>query len=622
MTLQTALPLPGEEQSGKVQDWTLLVRLLGLLRPYWRSVAFSVLCAVADMGFQILGPLVVSIAIDQYFRTAVPIRWLPSDPGRGILLLSLAYFAILAGGTVVQTLQEYVANCTGQKAMADFRLELFEHFQKLDIAFFDGNPVGRLVTRLTADVEALSEMFSSGIVGVLANLTMVVFFLACMLAVSVRLTLTLSAVLPVFVLLAILFRRIVTPAQQRVRILVARMNAMIAEHVNGIVVLQLFNRQASSELEFDRINHGHMVASKGWVTANAWFLPMMELMGTIAQAGLLAVGAFLLSGGSLTLGVLIAFLQYGARFLRPIQDLSERYGILQTSIVSAERLFRLLDTPAPPAQPCMFEDKPVLGTYLEFDHLWFAYQGEDWVLRDVSFRVEAGQSLAVVGHTGAGKTTLISLLLRFYEPQRGSIRLGGVDISSLSKAALRRHFGVVLQTTYVHEGSILDNIHFGLDEDGETRAHDASGHVHLEELIRGLPDGLQTQIVERGDNLSAGQKQLVGFARAIWRDPKMLILDEATSDIDVETEAKIQRALGGLLKGRTSMIIAHRLTTVLRADRILVLHKGQTRELGTHSQLLAQRGLYWRLFQLQFGTPDVAFHAPEAGEAVVSAAGH
>jgi ATP-binding cassette subfamily B protein len=592
-----------EEQFGAVRDWVLMGRLLALLRPYWKLVSASVACAVADMGLQILGPLVVSIAVDRYFigQARFPIvldRWIPLDRSRGLGLLSMAYLGVLVLACLAQAFQSYLAAWSGERAMADLRQRVFAHLQELDIAFFDTNPVGRLVTRVTTDVEALSEMFSGGIVGVMASLVMTVFFLACMMAMSKQLTLTVGVALPVFVGMTVIFRRVVTPTQQRVRILIARINAMVAEHISGIAVLQLFNRQEASSREFDHLNREHMLASKGWVTANSWFLPAVELMGTISQAGLILVGGYLLSGGRLTVGILAAFLQYGTRFLRPIQDLSERYGILQTSIVSAERVFRLLDTPAPRRDAVA---KLARATDIEFDHVWFAYQGENWVLRDVSFRVETGQSVAVVGHTGAGKTTLISLLLRFYEPQRGSIRVGGVEIRQLDKAELRRMFGVVLQDTYVHEGTILDNIHFGMELDGDAAARSAAANVNFEELAGALPEGLESPVAERGDNLSAGQRQLVGFARALCRNPKLLILDEATSDIDVETEARIQQALAGLLEGRTSVIIAHRLTTVLRADRILVMHRGEVREFGAHRDLLGLRGLYWRLYQLQFG---------------------
>ena len=599
----------GEEQAGRVHDWALLWRLLALLKPYTPQVACSVVCAAADIIFQVLGPLVISVAIDRYFAgrpstTFGLARHLPSDPAQGVALLSAVYLAVLVAAGAVQTLQNYLANWTGQRAMADLRERVFGHLQQLDIVFYDTNPVGRLVTRITNDVEALSELFSNGIVGILSNMVMVLFFLAAMLTLSARLTLTLALALPVFVALTVYFRQKMTPTQQRVRILIARINAMIAEHVSGISVLHLFNRQEASRREFQAINYDYMVASKGWVTANSWFLPSVELMGTLSQAGLLWTGAALLGGGKLTIGVLVAFLQYGAKFLRPIQDLSERYGILQTSIVSAERVFRLLDTPPQKSSPQV--GPAPSATDIEFIGVWFAYRREDWVLRDVSFRVEAGQSLAVVGHTGAGKTTLTNLLLRFYEPQRGTIRLGGIDIRSFDRSALRRMFGVVLQDPYLHEGSILENIEFGQTCEGGARAREAARRAQLDETLSGLPNGLETPVAERGDTLSAGQKQLIGIARAICRDPKLLIMDEATSDVDVETEARLQRALAGLLEGRTSIVIAHRLATVLRADRILLLHHGEVRESGTHSELLAFRGLYWKLHQLQFGSRQQA----------------
>ena len=608
-----------EEQAGRVQDWRLLWRLLVLLRPHTGRVICSVFCAVADIGLQVLGPIVISLAIDDYFtaRSHAHALWLPKDAANGLALLSLAYLGILLATAAVQTLQAYLAVWTGQQAMAELRECLFAHLQRLEIAFYDANPAGRLVTRITNDVEALSELFANGIVGLMANLIMVVFFLLAMVKLSARLTLILGLILPVFIALTIYFRQKVTPAQQRVRILIARINAMLAEHINGIAVLQLFNRQAASREAFDSINRDHMAASKGWVTANSWFLPSVELLGTLSQAGLIWAGAALLegTGGGVTVGVLVAFLQYGAKFLRPIQDLSERYGILQTGIVSAERVFRLLDTPAP--QPRTEPEPTPAGTNIEFDHVWFAYRGEEWVLRDVSFRVPAGRSLAVVGHTGAGKTTLTNLLLRFYMPQRGTIRLDGVDIGAIPTAELRRKFGAVLQDTYLHEGTILDNIQFGYEAAAADRALAAARHVHLDTLLATLPEGLKTQVVERGDNLSSGQKQLIGIARAICRDPELLILDEATSDVDLETEGVVQRALAKLLDGRTSIVIAHRLNTVLRADCILVLHKGAMREAGKHAELMALQGLYWRLYQLQFGAQQPVRESATRSEAPV-----
>jgi ATP-binding cassette subfamily B protein len=365
-----------EERTGQVRDWAILVRLLGLLLPYWPRVTGSVLCAVGDMALQVLGPLVISVAIDRYLLRhagSAAIAWLPQESGRGLAALSVDYLVILILTLLMQALGNYWANWTGEKAMADLRARLFAHLQKLDLAFFDSNPTGRLVTRITTDVEALSEMFSDGIVGIAANLLMVVLFLAAMLNINPGLTVILAVVLPMFALMTVVFRRAVTPTQQRVRIYIARINAMLAEHINGVSVLQLFNRQERSHREFDAINRQHMLASVGWITANAWFLPAVELMGTIAQGGLILVGATLLAGGKLTVGILVAFLQYGAKFLKPIQDVSERYGILQTSIVSADRIFKLLDTPAP-VRPASEGDAPN-GIDIEFDHVMVRIPG-------------------------------------------------------------------------------------------------------------------------------------------------------------------------------------------------------------------------------------------------------
>ena len=594
-----------EEQSSEdLKDWSVLKRLMSLLGPHWPAVALSVVCAVGVMTLQILGPLLISVAIDRYLLAGQKAGWLnaflPKGAGEGLRVLSFAYLLVLLLNFAFETVQAYLAQWTGQKAMLELRRRLFDHLQDLEIPFYDANPVGRLVTRVTNDVEALSEIFSNGIVGMLANLMMMLFFLLGMMTLNARLTLLLAGILPIFIVLTVIFRRAVTETQQRARILLARINAFIAEHVNGIAVLQLFNREEESLKRFEDINKKYTDASKGWVTANSWFMPLVELLGTISQGGLMVAGAMLLGGGGLTVGILVAFLQYGAKFLRPIQEISERYGILQASVVSAERVFQLLDQPATAREHEGVEPPIPEGAGVEFDHVWFAYQGEDWVLRDTSFRIESGESVAVVGHTGAGKTTLINLLLRFYEPQRGEIRLGGVNIKRLSRETLRKQFGTVLQDTHVHEGTILDNIRLGLDEITERAALDSAERVSLTDSIPGLPDGLNTKVMERGDNLSTGQKQLIGFARALTHDPRVLILDEATSSVDMETEGRIQRAMAGMVAGRTSIIIAHRLSTVLHVDRILVMHKGQVRESGTHAQLMALGGIYRKIYQLQF----------------------
>lgn len=594
-----------EEVSAKVRDWYLLSRILRLLAPYWVAVCASLACSLASTLLQILNPLILSVAIDVYFLHHRPssgmlAQLLPTGSAQGISALSAMYLGVLALTLLIDSTQNFLAQWTGQMAMADLRRKLLQHLHRLPIGYYDVTPAGRLVTRLTTDIEALNDLFANGIVALLANAVMTLFFLAAMFRVNAHLTYVLAAVIPVFVLLSTVFRQFITRSQQKVRILLARINAFIAEHVNGIYVVHLFNRQLPSLELFDTINREHMEASKQWVTANAWFMPSIELLGTVSQAGLLITGAYLLRDGQLTIGTLVAFLQYGSRFLRPIQEISERYGILQTSIVSAEKVFALLDTEAPEEAAPSSAAKPT-DAGIAFENVWFAYKPGRWVLNDVSFHIREGEMLAIVGHTGAGKTTLSNLLLRFYQPQRGTIRIGGVDIAEMRSSDLRSRFGVVLQDTYVREGTILDNILFGSESLSEDDARRAARAIGLEALMQHLPDGLDTWVHERGDNLSTGQKQMIAFARALAHDPVYLLLDEATSNIDLETEARIRGAMDRLLENRTSIVIAHRLSTVLTADRILVMHKGRVAEMGNHEELLAVRGLYWRLFQIQFG---------------------
>jgi ATP-binding cassette subfamily B protein len=595
-----------EEVSAKVRDWYLLARLLKLLGPYWISVLASLVCSLVSTLLQVLNPLILSVAIDVYFLNHAPkagflVNYLPGDSTRGITLLSAVYLSVLGLTLAIDSTQNFLAQWTGQMAMADLRRKLLQHLHRLPISYYDVTPSGRLVTRLTTDIEALNDLFANGIVALLANAVMTLFFLAAMVRLNWNMSLVLAAVIPVFVVLTTIFRRIITRSQQRVRILLARINGFIAEHVNGIYVVHLFNRQQTSLETFDAINREHMEASKEWVTANAWFMPSIELLGTISQAGLLITGAYLLHGGALTIGTLVAFLQYGSKFLRPIQEISERYGVLQTSIVSAEKVFDLLDTETPAEDTEKRTDQKPVCSDIAFHNVWFAYKAERWVLNDVSFHIQPGEMLAIVGHTGAGKTTMSNLLLRFYKPQRGTIRIGGVDIWNMHPSELRRQFGVVLQDTYVREGTILDNIRFGSEELINEDAQRAAHQIGLDALLQDLPDGLETWVQERGDNLSTGQKQMIAFARALAHNPQYLLLDEATSNIDMETESRIRGAMSRLLENRTSIVIAHRLSTVLTADRILVMHKGKVAEIGSHEQLINRRGLYWRLFQIQFG---------------------
>jgi ATP-binding cassette subfamily B protein len=494
--------------------------------------------------------------------------------------------------------------------MFDLRRQIMEHLQRLDLAFYDGNPVGRLVTRVTSDVDVLNDLFSSGLVTILGDVLVLSFIVAVMFRMSALLTLIMLAVMPLVILVTVIFRRSVTQSYRRIRIAIARINSYLQEHVTGITVLQLFNRERRSSEEFAEVNRQHMLAYKDAITAYGWFYPSVEFLSMLALAGILTYGGFRVTAGRLTLGVIAAFLQYGLRFFRPIQDLSEKYNILQAAMASAERIFRLLDTEAHVLPPVAPRPAPEKIAAIEFDRVSFAYHDEDWVLQDLSFRIAPGETVAVVGHTGAGKTTLISLLLRFYDVQKGVIRIGGIDVRDFDPIELRRHFGVVLQDPYLFTGTLEENIRLGTETIAREEVETAAEQVNLLDFVHSLPEGFSHPIRERGVGLSTGQKQLISFARALAHNPRYLILDEATSSVDTETEFRVREALSNMVEGRTSIIIAHRLSTIQRANRILVMHKGRLRESGTHQELLAQRGIYWKLYQLQY--KDQEIRVPEA----------
>ena len=604
-----------EEVLGKAYDGRLMRRLLSYIRPYHRTVFIALVLLLLNSLFQVLGPLLTKLAIDRYLvpsetatRTLLD-PFLPAATWDGLIAIALVYLFSIVGGFLCDFGETYLMQWTGQKAMFDLRKQLMSHLQRLDISYFDRNPVGRLVTRVTTDVDALNELFSSGLLMILADVLMLSFVVVAMLNLSPGMTALLLAVMPLVVWVTVRFRRAVQQSYRRIRIAIARINAYLQEHINGIMVLQLFNREARSRQEFDRINRDHMEAFKDSITAYGWFYPVIEFLSMLSLALLLAYGGFRIRSGALTLGVLVAFFQYGLRFFRPIQDLSEKYNILQSAMAAAERVFKLLDTAVeirPAARTVPFPSGPAA---VEFDRVWFAYKDDDWVLRDVSFRIEPGETIAVVGHTGAGKTTLTSLILRFYDVPRGSIRIGGVDVRDFNLEDLRRNFGVVLQDPHLFTGTIESNIRLGTAEITDLDLTDAAERVNLLDFIQTLPEGFAQPVRERGSGLSTGQKQLISFARALAHNPRFLILDEATSSVDTETEFRVRDALANLVKGRTSIVIAHRLSTIQRADRILVMHKGQLRELGTHQELLALRGIYWKLYQLQYKDQDAR---PEA----------
>jgi ATP-binding cassette subfamily B multidrug efflux pump len=595
-----------EEVLGKAYDSRLMRRLLRYMRPYRGLVAISVALLLVNSVLQIVGPLLTKLAVDRYLVPAgrpfaTPLDpYLSADPWTGVSQIAVLYLAVLGAALLFEFVQVYLMNYVGQRAMFDLRRELMGHLQRLDISHFDRNPAGRLVTRVTTDVDVLNDLFTSGLVTIAGDVLVLSFVIAAMLKLSAELTLVLLGVMPLVVLVTVMFRRTVIDSYRRIRTAVARINAYLQERISGMAVVQLFNREERSREEFERINREHMEAYKKAITAYGWFYPAVEFLGMLALASLLAYGGMRIESGALTLGVLVAFFQYGLRFFRPIQDLSEKYNILQAAMAASERIFKLLDTPVailPPPVPRPFPPGPAR---IEFQGVWFAYQDEEWVLRDVSFAVEPGETVAVVGHTGAGKTTLINLLLRYYDVQRGAIRIGGIDIREFDPRELRRHFGVVLQDPYLFTGTIEENIRLGTDGVSQQQLEAAAEQVNLLDFIRSLPGGFRQPVHERGAGLSTGQKQLISFARALARNPRFLILDEATSSVDTDTEMRVRDALARMIEGRTSIIIAHRLSTIQRADRILVMHKGRLREMGTHQQLLALRGIYWKLYQLQY----------------------
>ena len=597
-------------------------RLVRYLRPYRGVVATSLVFLVMQSLAQVCGPILTQLAIDKYLaRPDHPVEsilnpWLSPNTWTGLAQISAFYLAAVLIAFVAEFTQTFLMQRTGQYAMFDLRRELMAHLQRLDVSFYDRNPVGRLLTRVTTDVDALNELWSSGLVEISGDILGLVLAIVVMSRMSPGLTALLLMVMPLVILVTAHFRRAVQQSYRRIRVAIARINAYLQEHVNGMAVLQLFNREERSREQFTRINRDHMEAYKDAIQAYGWFYPVIEFLSMLALAALLAYGGVRIRSGYLSLGVMVAFFQYGMRFFRPIQDLSEKYNILQAAMAASERVFKLLDTPASIVSPRAGKAFPQCAAAVEFDRVWFAYKGEDWVLRDVSFRIEAGETIAVVGHTGAGKTTLASLLLRFYDIQRGSIKIGGIDIREFSLEDLRRHFGVVLQDPHLFTGTLESNVRLGSEHVTDEAIAAAAAQVNLLDFVRTLPGEFAHPVRERGNGFSTGQKQLISFARALAHNPRFLILDEATSSVDTETEFRVREALARMVEGRTSLVIAHRLSTIQRADRILVMHKGQLRESGTHQQLLAARGIYWKLYQLQYKDQENHGASPSGGPAL------
>ncbi|MGA2429916.1 MAG: ABC transporter ATP-binding protein [Candidatus Acidiferrum sp.] len=604
-----------EEALGKAYDAHLLRRLLQYLRPYrWRVLLALALVAIVT-PLELAPPKLFQIAIDRYLVPGMRQAIVESQAWHGVLIISIVFFGVLVFDFLAQYIQIRIMQRVGQQTMYDMRTAIFTHIQRLPMTYFDRNPVGRLVTRVTTDVDALNDLFAAGVVTMINDFFLLAVLAAWLFSIDRRLALDALAVLPFILVVTYFFRMFVRDANRRIRTAVASINSYLQEYISGMSVVQLFNREQKARAEFGRRNRDNMLAWRDAILAFALFYPAVEILSIFAIALIYWSGGNRVLNGTLTLGVLTAFTMYATRFFRPIQDLSEKFNILQSAMAASERIFKLLDEPAPDASPADAIRLDAPRGEIEFRNVWFSYAGkpepaeEDWVLRDVSFRVAPGQTVAIVGHTGAGKTTLISLLLRFYDVQRGQILLDGIDIRKINIQDLRRMFGIVLQDPFLFSGTIESNIRLGSPGIDRKMVEQACDEIGLADFIRALPEGVTSAVNERGSTLSVGQRQLINFARAMAHNPRFLILDEATSSVDTKTEFQIREALDRLLSGRTALVIAHRLSTIQHADRILVFHKGRLREQGAHQELLAQRGIYYRLYQLQYKEQEL--HLPD-----------
>jgi ATP-binding cassette, subfamily B, multidrug efflux pump len=649
-----------EDPVGKVYDARLMRRLGRYVRPYWLQAGIASLAVSLKSLCDVAGPILIMVAVDRYLApdlvsndaSNVVAHWvannsplarlLPMDAVRGVTRLAVIYLVMLASAYLFQFIQVYLMQWIGQKIMFDLRRNIFRHMQRMHVGFFDVHPVGRLVTRLTSDVDAINDMFTDGVLAIVNDFFMLTIMAGVMLAISWWLALLAFAVLPLILIVTRIFRDHVRESYRRVRLAIARINAFTQEHISGMSVVQLFNREERAYNDFEAVNRQHMIAFKDTIFAYALYYPAVDFLSSVAIALVVWRGGFgvLQLPPTVTIGVLIMFTQFSLRFWRPIQDLSDKYNILQAAMAACERIFKLMDS----APEIVSPSHPVAGdrsNRIEFRHVWFTYQqltpeqqaavakaekaradgadlakldGIEWILKDVSFTIEPGQTVAIVGHTGAGKTTLTSLMMRFYDVTAGRILIDGVDLREHDLTGLRRHFAVVLQDPFLFSGTIGENIRFGNEDITDATMHRAARDVNVLDFVESLPRKFDEPVRERGNSLSTGQKQLINFARALAYNPHILILDEATSSVDTDTELRIRGALERLVEGRTSVLIAHRLSTVQRAETILVMHKGQLREMGSHQELLAHRGLYWKLYQLQYKDQEMGALASPSPE--------
>ncbi|TVP58950.1 MAG: ABC transporter ATP-binding protein [Gemmatimonadales bacterium] len=592
-------PIQEEDALGKAYDAQLMRRLLRYLAPYRWRVVLAIGLLVSAALLQIIGPWLIQMALDDA---------VPEGDGRLLSILAIAYIVATLATFGLQYAQALVTTWLGQSVMYDLRMEIFQKFQDLDLSFFDRNPVGRLMTRITSDVETLNELFSSGVVAIFGDLFTLIFIISAMLLLDWQLALVTMSVMPFVIWTAFVFRSRIRHAYRDIRVRLARINAFLHERITGIRVVQLFNREEADQEKLDDVNQDYLEAHLRSITYYALFFPVIEVFTAIALALIIWAGGAAILAEATTVGVVTAFLLYARRFFRPIQDLSEKYNVLQGAMASSERIFKLLDREPAVRDPANPRSLPsTTAGEIEFRDVWFAYGstegGEpDWVIRGLSFRVEPGEKIAIVGHTGAGKTTIINLLMRFYDPQRGEILLDGVPISELRQKELRSRIGLVLQDVFLFSEDVRYNIRMGEMSITEEAIRQAAAEVGATEFVERLPEGYGQPLSERGSSLSVGERQLLSFARALAFDPRILVLDEATSSVDSELEARIDEATVRLMEGRTCLVIAHRLSTVQGADRILLMHHGELAEVGTHGELIAEGGLYARLHELQFAT--------------------
>jgi ATP-binding cassette subfamily B protein len=590
-----------DEILGKAYDGRLMRRLLSYLRPYKGLVAIAFVLLVFLSFADIAPPIITKFLIDSAIAPAVN-GDIPAAEGLRLLVpLGAAYLGVLLASAALRYGQNILTTYVGQRAMYDLRVQLFGHLQSLSLSFFDRNPVGRLMTRITNDIDALTDMVTQGVVSIFGDFLMLIGIAVVLLFLDWRLALLTYATLPIIVALTFYFRKTMRESFRSIRIRLARINAYLNENISGMSIVQLFTREPRAYRQFDELNTDLLNANQGAIKAMSLFFPAVTFTRAGAASAIFIAGGYWALGGQLTIGTLLAFWQLLDQFFRPIQDLSEKYNLLQSAMASSERVFRLLDTEATIVDAPHPVALPSVRGEITMDNVSFAYNEGDWVLRDVDFKISAGESVAIVGATGAGKTSIISLISRFYDVQKGRILLDGVDLRDLAQRDVRRHVGVVLQDPFIFAGTIASNIR--LNESGITdeQVRSAARFVNADKFIERLPDAYETVVTERGSTLSVGQKQLLAFARAIAFNPEiMLVLDEATSSVDTETEHLIQDALKKLMVGRTSIIIAHRLSTIQNVDRIIVLHKGRVAEMGSHKELLGQQGVYHRLYELQY----------------------